>query len=121
MIKPGERYRAWCLSWEDTEDDGTDLVIYDVYQHHEYIDATRTIIHVSNVRCSDASDIAEVYADFIHARRDGWESSWPLTIRVRCPTGPVIDFEVERETVPEFTANEVKPKKEKPDAAADDR
>lgn len=107
MIKPGERYRAWCLSWEDTEEEGTDIVIYDVYSHHDYQADTRRVIYASNIACHDASDVAELYANFIHGNRDGYESSWPLTIRVRCPTGPLIDFEVDREIVPEFTASEI--------------
>ena len=62
------------------------------------------------MRLHDAGDAAKAYADYAHGNRDGWESSWPLTFRVRCPDGSIQDFEVAREYVPEFSASPVKPK-----------
>lgn len=50
----------------------------------------------------DARDAVKLYADYFHSQRDGWECTWPLTFRVRCPDGQVLDYEVERHTVPEF-------------------
>jgi hypothetical protein len=59
----------------------------------------------------DAADAAEAYADYVHDNCDGYESSWPLTFRVRDVNGAIADFEVDREHVVEFHASPVKPAK----------
>lgn len=51
-------------------------------------------------------DAAEVYADYFHSQRDGWESTWPVEFFVRdMETDVVQRFSVDRETVPEFHAD----------------
>lgn len=99
------RYRVWCLSWEDTEEDGTDVVVYDILSH-DYRTQDRRSIYVPY---GDPSDAAEAYADFAHSNRDGYECTWPLMFRVRCQDGTLVDFEVDREIVPEFSARPIKP------------
>jgi len=102
-MKP-PRYRVWCLSWEDSEEDGTDVIAYD-FLNHDPSKEDRRAIYMSYVRPLDA---AEAYADHAHSNRDGCECTWPLTFRVKCPDGSLVDFEVDREIVPEFTAREIK-------------
>lgn len=43
-----------------------------------------------------------------HSTRDGWEWTWPITYHVRGETGPTWSVEVNRETVPEFRAEQPK-------------
>ena len=104
------RYRVWCLSWEDAEEHGADVVGYDILNHDYNTRERRGVVYVPDTVLFDAGDAAEAYADYVHSNRDGWESSWPLTFRVRCPDGSASDFEVEREHVPEFSATPVKQK-----------
>ena len=100
------RYHVWCLSWDDEEDYGSDIVSYDPIVSGWKSD-TRSTIWVA-FDALDAKKAAEHYAGFCHSQRDGWEASWPLTFRVRLPDGTTEDYEVDRETVPEFTATKVK-------------
>ena len=102
------RYRVWCLSWEDDEEYGSDVVAYDIL-NHDYKSRQRGVVYVPSTMFGGAEDAAEAYADYVHSNRDGYESSWPLTFRVRCPDGSVLDFEIDREFVPEFSASPVKP------------
>lgn len=104
---PMMKFRVWCLSWEDDEETGMDLVGYDPMKE-ERPSATRTAINVPFYSLSDAEDAAETYADYCIDNRDGWDSSWPLTFRVRLPDGSTEDYEVELDTVPEFTARKVR-------------
>lgn len=103
MIAP-RRYRVWCLSWEDGEEDGSDVVAYDILSH-DYETQRRGTIYVPDTALHDAKDAAEAYADHVHSQRDGHECTWPLRFRVRGPDGSVQDFDVDREFVPEFTAH----------------
>jgi len=99
-------YRAWCVSWgDDEEQSGSDLVPYGGSTGPSSPGPRAILVPFYNL--GSPSDAAEAYADYIHRERDGWEASWPLTIRVRSPDGSVHDFEVERETVPKFHATEV--------------
>lgn len=100
------RYRVWCLSWDD-EEHGSDVVGYDILRHDHKHDE-RGVVYVPSVSLT-AAEAAETYADYAHGNRDGWESTWPLVFRVRCPDGTVLDFDVDREYAPEFTASPVKP------------
>jgi len=102
------RYRVWCLSWEDDEERGSDVVSYD-FMTHDHSKQARGVIYAPSFSLGSASDAAEAYADYAHDNRDGWESSWPLVFRVRCPDGTTCDFEVDREYAPEFSATAVKP------------
>ena len=101
------RYRVWCLSWEDTEDDGMEVVWYPALGPVPAPEKDT----VYDWRVSDAKSAAEAYADFAHSHRDGYECSWPLTFRVRSPDGSTQDFEVERDFDPVFSARAVKPAK----------
>jgi hypothetical protein len=101
-------YRVWCLSWDDDEGHGSDVIGYDILSH-DYKREERGIIYVPSVSLGSASDAAEAYADYAHDNRDGNESSWPLKFRVRCPDGQVLDFEVDRDYVTEFSASPVEP------------
>lgn len=100
-------YRAWCLSWDDTEEDGCDVVPYEGASPR----GQRGVVHVSRFTLHDASDVAEAYADYVHDQRDGNESSWPLTFRVVSPDGSVQDFSVDRDYVTTFDASPVKPER----------
>lgn len=101
------RYRVWCLSWDDNEEYGSDVVAYDIL-NHDHSREDRRVIYASSFCLNDASDAAEAYADYVHDNRDGYESSWPLKFRVRCPDGQVQDFEVNRDYVTEFSASPIK-------------
>lgn len=98
------RFRAWCLSWDDDEDDGMDVTSYDPSIDRAPVKGE---IQVALFNLSDASEAAEVYADFCHDRRDGYECTWPLMFRVRSEDGTVSDFEVAREMVTQFSARPV--------------
>lgn len=101
-------YRVWCLSWEDAEEHGCDVVAYDILG--PYPSDQRGVIHVADTVLLDAKDAAEVYADYAHSQRDGYEANWPLTFRVRSADGTIADFEVDRDFVTEFHAAPVKVK-----------
>ena len=101
------RFRVWCLSWEDDEAHGCDVVTYDILG--EYPRGQRGVVYVPDTVLHDAADAAEAYANYVHDNRDGYESSWPLTFRVRNSEGAIDDFEVDREYVAEFSASPVKP------------
>lgn len=57
-------------------------------------------------RCDQAVDAAEDY----HGNHDGWEDRWPIEIEIfDSEDGPSAGrFEVERESVPQFSAREVR-------------
>lgn len=101
------RYHVWCLSWEDKEEYGSDVVGYDIL-NHDYATQERGVVYVSSFSLGSAADAAEAYADYAHDQRDGYESSWPLVFRVRCPDGSIQDFEVNRDFVTEFSAKPAK-------------
>jgi hypothetical protein len=100
------RYRAWCVSWDDEEEDGADVVGRDVLDH-DHAARERGVVYVPIYSLDTAADAAEAYADHVHDHRDGRESTWPLVFRVRCPDGTTRDFEVYRDFVPEFSVHEV--------------
>lgn len=104
MTKP-LRYRVWCLSWDEEEEHGHDVVEYDILNHDYSTRARRGVVYIPSTVLHDASSAAEAYADYVHGNRDGNESTWPLTFRVLCPDGSTADFEVGREFVPEFSAS----------------
>jgi fibronectin type 3 domain-containing protein len=99
---------VWCLSWDEEEEHGADVVSYDILSHDYSSRARRDVVEVPDTVLCDASDAAEAYADYVHSQRDGYESSWPLVFRVCSPDGSISDFEVDREYVPEFSASPVK-------------
>lgn len=101
-----KRYRAWCLSWGEEEEHGADVVGYDILSH-DHAKQERGVVYVANFALGEPGDAAEAYADHVHSERDGYESSWPLVFRVRCPDGSTQDFEVDREYVPEFSARQL--------------
>lgn len=103
------RYHVWCLSWEDEESYGSDVVGYDILDH-DYDKQEKDVIYVPSFSLGTAADAAEAYADYAHNQRDGYEASWPLVFRVRGPDGSVEDFEVNRDFVTEFSAAPVKAK-----------
>ena len=105
-------YRVWCLSWDEEEEHGADVVSYDILSHDYGKRERRGVVYVPDTVLFDASDAAEAYADYVHGNRDGNESSWPLVFRVRGPDGTTVDFEVDREFVPEFSATPINPGKE---------
>lgn len=102
------RYRVWCVSWDEQEEHGTDVVGYDVLTH-DYESQERGVVHVPAYALGTAADAAEAYADYAHDNRDGQDASWPLVFRVRGPDGATQDFEVHRDFVAEFSASPVKP------------
>lgn len=52
----------------------------------------------------DAREAAQMFADYCHARRDGWEWTWPIDVIVHDGT-QYWQVQVDRETVPEFCAH----------------
>jgi len=100
-VRASRRFRVWCLSWEEDEEHGCDVVTYDICG--EYPRDQRGVVHVADTVLLDASDAAEAYADYVHDNRDGWECTWPLMFRVRSSDGSTADFEVDREYVAEFS------------------
>lgn len=54
----------------------------------------------------DQQMLAELAADDFHSHHDGWEYSWPVRIELYGDEdgAAVARFDVERESVPEFTA-----------------
>ena len=106
-MKEAPPYRVWCLSWDQDENDGKDIVGYDIMTH-DYSKKTRGVVYVADMNLCDAGDAAEAYADYVHSDRDGWDSSWPLNFRVRSPDGMLEDFSVDREFEPVFTARTIK-------------
>lgn len=101
------RYRVWCLSWDEEEEHGCDVVSYAILG--DYPSDQRGVVHVADTILHDASDAAEAYADYVHDQRDGYECAWPLVFRVRCPDGSTCDFEVDRDFVTQFSAAPLKP------------
>lgn len=77
-------YRIWRLDYDELDEPGK----------------TRS---ASSIR-----EAAERQADWDHARRDGWEWSWPVTYLVEESSGVRWEVEVERHTVPEFEAGKPK-------------
>lgn len=58
---------------------------------------------------SDGDWIAEQAAEDYHSHHDGWEACWPITVVISDNEGAIIgEYEVERESVPQFSAREVK-------------
>ena len=53
--------------------------------------------------------VTDLAMDF-HANHDGWESSWPLQIRIYEDGVELARFSVEREHEPTFLAHELKAK-----------
>ncbi len=58
---------------------------------------------------SASLEIAEKAADHFHARRDGWECTWPIKFKLWRDETYLGEFEVEREMDPVFYASPVKP------------
>ena len=114
-MKESPRYRVWCLTWEDDEEYGSDVVGYDVV-NHDYEKQDRRVVYVPRELLGGAGDAAEAYADYAHDNRDGYECTWPLMFRVRCPDGTTCDFEVTRDFVTEFRASPTKAPRETRDA-----
>lgn len=61
---------------------------------------------------ADARDrrvAAELCADDYHSNHDGWESRWPLKLEILVGEGGDVlaRFEIERESVPSFSASEI--------------
>ena len=98
------RYRVWCLSWEDDEEHGGDVVGVSA---DDVQSIPRGAIQVSRFLL-DAESAAEEYAEWVYFNRDGWEDTWPLKFRVRSPDGTTADFEVSLDYSPEFSARGIK-------------
>lgn len=98
------KFRVWCLSWDDTEDNGNDVISYDPVDpelpQHDVGD-----ILVPFYNLASAAEAVEPYAEWCYYNRDGHEDDWPLKFRVRSEDGTVQDFEVDREMVAEFSAS----------------
>jgi len=110
------RYRVWCLSWEDSEEDGSDVVSYD-FMNHDYEKQDRGVIYVPYVSLGEPAEAAEAYAEYAHDERSGYEDTWPLVFRVRCPDGTTCDFKVDCDYAPQFSASFVKPSAKAAEAA----
>jgi len=71
---------------------------------------------VSACSLKDGLDyIAEVYAEYYHDNRDGWDVTWPITFSISREGVYLGDVSVERESRPHFSASIVK----KPEAKAE--
>lgn len=98
------RYRVWCLSWDDEEEHGSDIVS----DPTGLLPVERHTIHVAyrNVDC--AVEAAELYAEWAYDNRDGYECRWPLEFRVRKPDGTTQDVSVDRHCDPTFSGRLLK-------------
>jgi len=103
-VTTAAHYHVWCLSWDDEEEYGSDVVGYDIFCH-DFKTEKRGIVYVPSTTLYDAKAAAEAYADYAYRQRDGWESTWPLVFRVRGSDGQVTDFDVDCQHVPEFSAS----------------
>lgn len=54
------------------------------------------------------SNVAEEAAEHFHSKRDGWECSWPLQFTIIDDAGQEHRFIVDRESVPQFRAAQMK-------------
>lgn len=99
----------WCLSWDDDEEYGMDVVSYDPVTQTN-VAPRKGEIQVAYFSLHDPAEAAEIYADWAHDNRDGWECTWPLKFRVRSEDGSLHDFEVDREQVMEFSASPIEAK-----------
>lgn len=73
----------WVPAWDSSEERGRD------------------------VEADDADEAAEEHAQYCWDNRGGWDSPWPslpITIRVKAEDGVVLDFDVDVEFDPVFTA-----------------
>jgi hypothetical protein len=93
-------YRVWCLTWEDDEERNSRDYPDQPPSGLSYVDQVTN----SDTWATDAVDAVELYAEWCHNQRDGWDTTWPLKFRVRSPDGSLTDFVVEREYEPTFTA-----------------
>ena len=91
-------YKVWAVQYN--EEDAGSVTYLDRPASDDVIDR----FNLGSVKkwAQDARDAVKLYADYFHSQCDGWECTWPITFRVRCPDGQVLDYEVEREMVPEF-------------------
>lgn len=103
-----DKYRVWCLSWDEDESDGHDVMGYDPLT--ECPTEPRHVIWLPFYNLDNGREAAEAYADYVWRCRDGHESTWPLKFRVRIPEGTTQDFEVDLDMCPEFIAREAKDK-----------
>lgn len=101
-------YRVWCLSWDEEEEHGTSITGYD-FLNHDPAQQERGILYVPSFELGSAPSAAEAYANYAYGQRDGWESTWPLTFRVRSPDGSTSDFEVTCNHEPVFRAHSIGP------------
>lgn len=100
-------YRVWCLSWDEGDEQGADVVVYDITSH-DYTTEARGVVYAPNISVNSPADAARAYAEYVYRQRDGWDATWPLAFRVRSPDGSETDFEVTCEHVPEFSAAPLK-------------
>jgi hypothetical protein len=68
-VIPLPRFRAWCLSWEEDEEHGADVVAYDIMTHDYGARVPRGVVQVPDTVLHDASDAAEAYADHVHSHK----------------------------------------------------
>lgn len=104
-------YRVWCLSWDEDHVDGRDYADKPDSANNFANWASMPADNYENWAL-DAADAASMHADYCHANRDGWESTWPLTFRVKGPDDVITDFEVDRNMEPTFYARQLQPQKE---------
>lgn len=93
-------FRVWCLSWDDSDREGRDVVGYN--PGTETAPRQGLAFYICN-EDHMAWDAVKLYAEWAHDNRDGHEAAWPLTFRVRKPDGTTEDFEVERAYAVTFT------------------
>jgi hypothetical protein len=103
-------FRVWCLSWDEDDAQGADVLVYDITTH-DYASQVRGVVYAPNISVSSPADAARAYAEHVYRQRDGWDASWPLAFRVRSADGSEADFEVTCEQVPEFCATPLKKKR----------
>lgn len=74
------KFRVWVPLWDSSEERGRD------------------------VEADDADEAAEEHAQYCWDNRGGWDSYRRITIRMKGEDGVVLDFEVDVEFDPVFTA-----------------
>jgi len=57
-VTSARNFRVWCLSWEEDEEHGADVVGYDILSH-DYDKRERGVVYVPNSAIFDAGDASQ--------------------------------------------------------------
>lgn len=98
-------YRVWMKDEFDENPKSRDEDAMELrYGEHRSWTTTRIgrVLHCPH-SIDDAEEAAEVYADYFHSERDGWECTWPVEFVVHDGAGYFV-VSVDRDYDPTFNA-----------------